>query len=327
VPSVLTHPTRRNISYPLGNTGAGEVTIAENLNGQICIVDGVNAYIYNWSTSSGIVVQALAGATNLVPNYVTFHNTFFLIGNNNRTADGAQWFVFEYSTATTITLATGGTQALENKPDTALAAVPLPGQGNHIIVLGQTVGAVFNQVGGLQNYQRNSTSNLDYGVVSVNTIARSDEMVCWLSQNENNAPTIMFTHGGEPNRISTDGIDHLLDTLQFPNQSTAFFYRTDGHLFYQITFYNEADNLSLVYDFSMGKFYNLSDQNQNYHPMRQIVYFNNRTYGISINDAKLYDISTEYTSYDYGVGSETDEKTIPRIRICKPIRTQDSNRS
>src|SRR6185503_20111006 len=34
------------------NTNTGEVFIDENLSSQICIVDGVNAYIYNYSTGS-----------------------------------------------------------------------------------------------------------------------------------------------------------------------------------------------------------------------------------------------------------------------------------
>lgn len=305
---------------------SGEVSIAENLNGQICIVDGAAAYIYNWSVSSGVVKQTLAA--DLLPNYVSYHNTFFLIGNNDRTANGAAWYVYQADGVdpTLIVLAQGGTQALQNKPDTAQAVIPIPGGGNHVMVLGQTVGVMFNQVGGLQNYQRVSSSNLNYGVVSVNTIAASDEMICWLSQNENNAPTIMFTTGGEPNRISTDGIDHLLDSLQYPAQSTAFFYRTDGHLFYQITFYNPLDNLSLVYDFTERKFYNLCDQEQNFHPMRQIVYFNNKTYGVSIRDAKLYEIGTMLTEYDYSINDNEDVYTIPRIRICKSIRKVNSDR-
>ena len=178
--------------------GASQVSMDENLNGQIAIADGANIYIYHWPTNSALTVQAL-GVSSLVPSYVTYHNTFFLIGNSNSTADGAKWYVYIYDTDTTIKLNTVGFElALENKPDTALAPVRLPGKGNNIVVFGKTVGAYFTQQGGLQNYVRHSSSNIDYGVVSVNTIAASDEIVCWLSQNENNAPVIMVTTGGSP---------------------------------------------------------------------------------------------------------------------------------
>lgn len=306
-------------------TYKGEVTITENLGGQICIVDGVNAYIYNWKTKSAVVKQTLAA--NLIPNYVRFHNTFFLIGNNNRSGDGAKWYVYQEDTSdnTLIELAQGGEQALENKPDTALAVVPIPGGGNNVMVMGRTVGALFNQVGGLQNYRRVSSSNLDYGVVSVNTIAASDETICWLAQNENNAPTIMFTKGGEPNRISSDGIDHLLDSIQRPDMSTAFFFRFDGHLFYVLSFFAPEDNISLMYDFTAGKFYNLSDEKQNYFPFRQVIYFQHKIYGITLNDAKLYEISTDINHYSYDVKDDVNfQHTIPRLRITQSIHQRNS---
>lgn len=308
---------------PVGSlaTGSGEVIIDENLNQQIAIADGTNIYIYNWSLNT-LTTQAL-GISGIQPDYVTYHNTYFLIGNSDSTANGAKWYVFEYATDTTISQVTiGGEQALENKPDTALAAVRLPGKGNNIIVFGKTVAAIFTQVGGQLLYQRHSSSNIDYGVVSVNTIATSDEMVCWLSQNENNAPVIMVSTGGVPQRLSTDGIDYLLGQINVPQDSTAFFYRQDGHLFYQITFFNSQDNKTLTYDFNTEGFFILTDEKQDYYPIRQIVYFNNRIYGISLNDGNLYEISSNVTQYIYNDRTED----IPRMRFCKAIRKNDSSR-
>ena len=49
----------------IGNitTTSGEVFIAENLNSQICIVDGVNAYIYNYSISPPNLVKQTDGGS------------------------------------------------------------------------------------------------------------------------------------------------------------------------------------------------------------------------------------------------------------------------
>lgn len=308
-------------------TQTGEVFVDENLNAQICLVDGVNVYIYNYSLGyPNLTIQT--GLGNLIPNYVSFHNTYFLFGNANTTSNGAAWYAYQFSTETTIVQATPGQFALQTKPDFALAVVRLPGQSANVLVLGSTVCEIWTQVGGLQNYQRNSTINVDYGCVSVSTISDSDNFVAWLGINEKNAPVIMTYTGQGFTRISTDGIAYQLDQIKYPMQSTGMFFRQDGHLFYQLTFYNEADNLTLIYDFNTQKFFNLSDANLDYHPARNYVYFQGETYFISLNTASLYISATDYTTYNENL--QTGPKNpalnleIPRIRICDTIRAEDS---
>lgn len=312
----------------IGNlgTGSGEVFIDENLNSQICIVDGVNAYIYNYSLPPNITNQGLP----FPPNYVCYHNTYFLFGNGDITSSGSAWYVYGYSAATAITQL--AQLALQTKPDYALAVVRLPGQGNNIMVMGSAVCELFTNVQNPANsspiyYRRNSTVNVDYGCLSVSTIATSDKYVAWLAVNENNAPTIMVYTGQGYTPISTDGIDFALSQIKFPSQSTAMFYRQDGHLFYQLTFYNPADNVTFSYDFTTEKFFNLSDSYLNYHPARNFAYFNGRTYFISLNNASLYESSTLITANNeniYPANDPTLINNIQRIRICSSIRMEDS---
>ncbi len=308
-------------------TSSGEVFMDENLSNQICIVDGVNAYIYNYSLPPNLTLQSSLSGVGLIPKYVKYHNTYFLFGNNNFSNSGAAWYAFSFDNDTHIKFTTE--LALQTKPDFALAVVRIPGQGNNVLVLGSTVSEIWTQVGGLQNYRRNSTSNIDYGCISVSTIAESDQFVCWLAVNENNAPVIMVFGGGAVSPISTDGIDYLLSKIEFPGQSTAMFYRQDGHLFYQLTFYNPKDNMTLVYDFNTKMFFNLTDQKFNYHPARNFVYFNNKTYFISLNNGALYESSTDYVTYNENIGSLKDPaliSDIERIRVCAPTRNADSRR-
>ena len=309
-------------------TERGVVYIDENLNSQICIVDGLNAYIYNYSLpGSSLTVQT--GLGNLIPNYVEYHNTYFLFGNANETTNGAAWYAYQYATPTTIIQATPGQFALQTKPDYALAVVRLPGQGNNVLVFGSTVCEIWTQIGGLQNYRRNQTINIDYGCASVSTIAGSDKYVAWLAINENNSPTIMVYTGQGFKPISTDGIDHQLSHIQYVSQSTAMFYRQDGHLFYQLTFYNPADNLTIIYDFTTEMFFNLSDWNLDYHPAKNYAYFNGQTYFISLNDGNLYLSSTDLTTYNENLPNAIPDPTliheIQRIRICDTIRVDDSS--
>jgi len=183
----------------LGST-IGEVYVDENLSSQICIVDGVNPYIYNYLTGD----FAVATLTNPVggsfdpadfkANYVTYQNTYFVFGNGLTTNAGSQWYIFQKGTGNTE-LVWVQTLTLQTKPDFAKGALRIPGKGNNLLVFGSSVAEIWTNVGGLQVYQRNSTINIDYGVSSVATIAAADEFVVWLGINESSAPVIMVMSG------------------------------------------------------------------------------------------------------------------------------------
>lgn len=315
----------------IGNidTSNGDVFIDENLLEQICIVDGQDAWIYDYSAPS-FTKQTLefpiGSGITFNPSYVCYHNTFFLFGSSpNSAQNSSYWYAYQKG-AVTPDLEFVSQFSLQTKPDSALVVQRIPGRGNNVLVMGSTVSEVWTQVGGTQNYQRVSSFNIDNGVVSPSTVAFNDSYICFLSQSENNAPSISVTDGGSVRKISTDGIDNLLSEIQFPAQSTAFFYRQDGHLFYQLTFYNEADNRTLIYDFMTDKFFFASDENQNYYPAHKNVFFNKKTYFNSINDGGIYEMDTAILTYNYVINDNTNNKEIPRIRICKTIRKEDSSK-
>jgi hypothetical protein len=308
------------------NTDAGDVYIDENLNDQICIVDGTDAYIYNHSLPPNLTVQSLSGG--LIPNYVTFHNTFFLFGNGAQSSQGSAWYAYSYASATTISQTSQ--LALQTKPDYAIAIKRIPGQSANVLVFGTAVCEVHQQVGGIQNYRRLNNVSVDYGCLNVATIDASDEYICWLAVNEFNAPVIMVYSGQNAVSISTDGISNQLGQIQFPQESTACFIRVDSHLMYQLTFYNAADNVTFLYDFKTQKFFHLSDQYLNYHPATRYAYFNNTTYFVSINNCNLYEISDKYTFIDENVGQITPNPALiyalENIRITDNIVQNDSDK-
>jgi hypothetical protein len=323
------------------STSVGEVFMDENLNNQIAIVDGLHIYIYNYSLGASLTVQhdTTLDTGALVPNYVTYHDEYFLIGNANTTNVGAFWYVYEPDPILDTNIVLFSVQRLQTKPDHALAIKRIPGQSSNVLVFGGSVCEVQNQTGGTDPvtgdviaYARNNSLNIDYGCVSISTIADSDTHIAWLGINQSNAPVIMVMTGQKAESISTDGIDHVLDDIIFPAQSTAMMYRVDGHLFYHITFFNPADNLSLVYDFNTEKFYHISDWELNFHPARQTVYFNNNLYFISFNGGNIYRLSTDLTFINEDIPDPTGvfppdtnlQYEMQRIRICKPIRLPTS---
>lgn len=308
----------------IGNlrSSQGAVSIDQNLSSQVCIVDGIGCYILNLAQRS---LTKQTSTDSFTPNYVTYHNTYFLFGNGDKTGNGAKWFAFVFETDTTIEYF--AEFALQTKPDFALAVRRLPGQGNNVLVFGSAVCEIQTNVGGSQVYQRNSSMNIDYGCLSVNTIAESDKIIAWLAINESNMPVIMiFTPSQGAVPISTDGIDGVLGALNNPSKCIGYFFRKDGHLFYVLTFYDALDNFTLAYDFNTQGFSFLTDEKLNYHPARQIVYFNNSSYFCSLNDGAVYETGTQFTTYDNNVITNHDylNHEIPRVRITDNIRNPNS---
>lgn len=315
-------------ALPIGNleTSTGEVYVSENLNNQICITDGLNLYIYYWPSAPNLTKQTGLPA-GLVPNHVSYHNTYFLVGNGSRSVTSAPWYAFKYDTDTTITLQS--THTLQTKADYPIAIKRLPGQANNVIVFGRSVCEIFTQVEGVLNYRRNSSISIDYGCISESTIAVSSTLVMWVGVNQRNSPTIMMFDGSQLKEISTDGISDELKSLKNPGKSTASFNTEYGHLQYFVSFWDERDNVTFMYDIETEQFFNLSDTKTNYFPARQISYFNNKTYFVSLNNGSVYELSSDFDFYDENLIDANPKDIslqgeIPRYRIADTIRRPDT---
>lgn len=292
-------------------TSSGVVYIAENNKPQIMLSDGVALYLYDPTLSP--VFQVIS--VNFTPGYLDFHDTYFLCAasqdNTYTPPANNTWRLSDSNDGTMWPSDAAHVGLLQTKPDNVQAVVRFPSKGNAILVMGLTVSEPWFDVGyQLFPYQRSNSVSVDYGCLNPATIASLDEMVCWLAYNEKSGPIIMYSTGGNPEKITTDGIDYLFSQLTDPADSQGFLYRQDGHLFYHINFY--TDNLSLFYDFNTKKFYHASDQDLNYFIANEVAFFNNQYYFLTKNNGNLYAFDTIYTTYD---GLE-----IPRFRTCKNVR-------
>jgi len=264
--------------------------------------------------------------TDFTPGYITFHDTYFIVAASNdtfysppanntwRLSGQNNGFVWQ-SIAQTVGL-------LETKPDNTQAVVRFPSKGNMILVMGKSVTEMWFDTGAqLFPYQRQDQGSIDYGCLSPATVAFMDEIVIWLAANEKSGPIIMYTTGGLPTKITTDGIDFQLSQINTPEDSQGFLYRKNGHLFYHLNFY--TDNISFVVDLTLNKIYQACDQNLNYYIMGQVVWFNNQYYAVSKNDGNFYIFDTVFTTYQGPNPNDAKnpiDYEIPRIRICKNIR-------
>lgn len=311
----------------LGNlyTDSGDVYISENNNGDICITDGIYVYVYNYLVEFPEVVRSsnpmssnsfIFGGTS--PGYISFHDGQLIIADQLTT----NWYLSNFNNATDWPTTSPFVGSIQTKPDLCQAVVPVPGGGGNIFVFGRNATELWQRIGGsLFPYQRNSTFNIDYGCLNPATVAHLNTYTVWIGVNEQSGPVLMRANGNSVEQISTDGIDYQLGNLTDPLNCTGFLYQQDGHTIYQFTF--PTDNISYAYDFESKLFFNVSDENLNYHIAREIVYFNNTYYFVALAGGNIYEFDTLFTAAQYSQNDLSDVKIIPRIRICSPIRTPD----
>jgi hypothetical protein len=281
------------------NSTSGPVHISENFNSEIAIEDGRSIYIYNYSTSIFVPVT-----TDFIPVFIDFQDGYFIA-----TGDDGSWYLSNLNNG--LLWSPLDKQTLQTKADILQAAVVLDRQ---VWIMGQKASEIWYDQGlppPLFPYVRENSLAIDYGALSRETIAEGFGMLVWLAKNEKSNPTIVFTNGGKPVHISTEGLDFKLAQLSNPQDSVGFLFQQDGHIFYQLTF--NSDNFSIVYDFNTKMFYTLTNEDRNRHIAKQVVLFDNKLYFISFIDSKLYEMSTDITTYD--------GKTIPRSRTTKRFRT------
>lgn len=311
------------ISIGTLQTTTGVVYIAENNKPQIGISDGTAFYLYDPTLTPSFQTIPL----NFTPGYLTFHDTYFILAasNDNTSTPPANntWRLSGQNDGTTWPSGTANVGLLQTKPDNVQAVVRFPSKGNMIFVMGSVVTEAWFDTGAqLFPYQRNNQYNIDYGCLQPATVAYMDEFVVWLAQNEKSGPIIVYSDGGMPKKITTDGLDYLFSTLQNPEDSQAFLYRQDGHLFYHLNFYE--DNFSIFHDFTTGKTYHASDQSLNYFIAAEVAFFNNQYYFVTKNNGNLFALDTTFYTYqDVDSLGNVEIHEIPRIRICANIRTPD----
>lgn len=304
-------------------TSKGDVYISENNAAQICITD--NSYIYVYDYFNNIFYSNRPGATNTInfyytsPGYISFQNGRFIVACN----DTQNWILSGYNNALSWPNPTVATDAsrigvIQSKPGRIQAVVPVPGGGNNALVLGTNVAESWQDLGlALFPYQRNSTFNVDYGCANPSSIAELDNFIVWIAINEQSGPVVLMSAGNNVKKISTDGIDYKLSLLKNPKNCTGFLFQQDGHLLYQFTF--PDDNITFVYDFNTDLFFTITDENLNFHPARQVVFFLDNYYFVSLVDGNIYRFGTQYPNAQYGFNG-LDTRIIPRIRITPPMR-------
>lgn len=293
----------------------GDVFIDENNINQVAFSDNENLYFYNYVTDT--FVTRLAADLGFKPGYITFQNGRFVVPD----LDTNRWRLSLDTDGSIFPDDAQHVGEISTKPTRAFACIRFPGRGNLLLVFGQTVGELWQDVGAqLFPYQRNQSTNIDYGLINPATLASLQDMVCWVAINEQSGPAIMYTSGEGIQKISTDGIDFKLSQLTSPANCYAFMVRLSGHLCYVVTW--PTDNLTYLYDFNTQKFFTLCDEQMNAFIVKRVAFFDGQYYFVSLIDGNLYKLSADLFTYDYGNDVVHE---IPYIRILDNINLPDQS--
>jgi hypothetical protein len=286
------------------DSSTGDVYITENANSQITLVDGDRMYVYNYSNSSFVQPTIY-----FRPVYVDFIDGFTIA-----TFDDGRWGIDTINNS--LLWADNDWVRMNNKADKVVAVVVLNRQ---IWVLGEKCGELWSNQGATDfPFVLDSSLSINYGAANRSTIASGFDKLVWLGKSELSGYSIMATDGGVPYAISNEGLDFHINKLVNPKNSTGFLYKLDGHTFYFINFLD--DNFSIQYDFNTGNWYTMTGRDiETAHIAKKGVFYLNKLFIASKNDAKFREMSTEI--YDY------DGEEIPRGRICPSFKNADDKTS
>jgi hypothetical protein len=209
------------------------VSIAFN-NIQLLIVSGGHAYCFTLATNALLDVTGdLAG----IPVQVDESDTYFIVAfqNSNKyqmsqVLDGTTWpgqLVNEVSVF----------------PDNITSIIV-----NHreLWVCGQKRSQPFQDTGSTEVFDPIAGALIETGSVSTFSVARVDNSIFWVGQDERGAVIAWRSSGYTPSRISTHAVEVWLSNQANVSQLVSYSYQDRGHLFWVL--YVPGGDCSWVYD-------------------------------------------------------------------------------
>lgn len=277
--------------------------------GQIIISDGVNIYVYQ-------IDGTLTKATNdggvelgFTPGMVAYQDDTFFCNdiNSNRiyqsdTIDGRSWPANKFGIIDNETRGCIGLKTM-------------------LFVFGRDITQIFHDIARPQGftYTKDTVRSFEYGALNAESIGRGLDFFVWFGQTQYSQPTILMSTGGEPQIISTPGIDAILNRLEKPEDNNGFVYEEWGHTFYQINFF--TDNQSLLYNFSTQKWYRVSNRDYGVHPIQGVATFRGRNVAFALS-------SDKGNVYQFGLDFFTnDGEIVPRSIITQNFVFQEKMKS
>lgn len=240
------------------STYTGTVQMAEN-GSLVMVVDGANGWILrladnNWTKITDEYFPGNDSGT-LAPTHVTYLDTYFIVNNRNTNEYyySTSYYSREHDDTTTPydpaepngywTPINSGKKI--GKPDNISALINC---NNYLWLFGYNSSEVHYDTGDYngQLFARYQGAIINVGCNAPYSVAVYNNNVFWLATDNTGTLGVYTNDGLVPVRISTRGIEQLVETMGVWTDCTCYCYAQSGHAYYVMQF-PQADK-TLVYD-------------------------------------------------------------------------------
>lgn len=204
-------------------TSSGQVSMADN-GLQLFIVDGTNGYYVTLLTNvlTQVVDDAFPGA-----DQVTYQDGYFIFNHPN----SGQFFI---SGLNDITFDVLDFASSEGNPDNIVGLIS--DHRDLWIFNKQTIEIFYDSGNGDFPFERVQGAFIEHGCAARFSIAKMNNTVFWLGQDDKGNGMIFQAKGYQPQRISTHAVEQAIQTYGDISDAVAYTYQQNGHHFYVINF-------------------------------------------------------------------------------------------
>lgn len=145
-------------------------------------------------------------------------------------------------------------------------------QLGYVVVLKEASTEFFYDAGNATGSPLAPAENLFFsiGCADPNTVQRIGEILVWVSVTRDAQYEVVFMENTRPKIISTPAVERVLNATPFvTNHVYSWHLVISGHTFYGVTL--KDANITLVYDFDEGMWYQWTDSNGNYLPFVSVT--------------------------------------------------------
>jgi hypothetical protein len=243
-------------------TYTGNISFADN-GTQMMIVDGMNGWIYDFTTATftKITDQYFPGNNDQsAPNTVVCIDTYFIV--NIPSTNSYYWSNSYYQ------YLDDATQIYENFNPAVVNGYWTPLQsgqkiaraGNILKVLdtnnmlwlfgNNSIEVHYNTGNPPQIWARYQSAILEVGLAAKDSPARYANNIFWLGSDKNGAIGVFVNDQYSPKRISTRGIEQIINLMPKYTDAVGYVYSQSGHTFYILQFLSAKK--TLVFDIITG---------------------------------------------------------------------------
>lgn len=249
------------------NSYTGNVSFADN-GRQLMIVDGMNGWIYDFTTATftQITDQYFPGNDGQnAPTSVCCIDTYFII--NIPGTNSYYWSNPSYQYVDSAEVYQNYDPLVSDGYWTPIQSgqkIARPGNilkivdtNNMIWLFGNNSIEVHYDTGITpQVWARYEGAIIEVGLAAIDSPARYANNIFWLGNDRNGAVGVFANDGFQPKRISTRGIEQIINLMPKYDDCVGYVYSQSGHTFYVMQFL--AAKKTLVYDVITGAWHERS---------------------------------------------------------------------